>query len=134
MDRELLQTAFKMTISLGAVLLVFAAAVFLVKKFGAKTGMLFKNGGAKGQAKPIEILAQHALAPGKSLYLVRCGGKQILIGSTQTTLNTLSEIEQNSLEDNDAFESSLEDRLPGGGESYSATFANKSSLKEFSRV
>lgn len=107
MDQSTLQTLFKMTLSLGAVLLVFAGVVLLLRRFSGLSSLVKRKAG-KSKSKPIEILSFQNIGPGKNLYLVQCNGRKILIGATQQNISTLADLSE-GLNDESNFQSSLEE-------------------------
>jgi flagellar biosynthetic protein FliO len=92
--QELLAIAFKMTVALGVVLLVFGGALMVFKKFSGSSKNFLKKSRFKG--KPIEILAYQSLGPNRALYLVKCLEQKFLIGATGQAINQLSEIRDES--------------------------------------
>ncbi len=130
-QQEIISIAFKMTVALGVVLLVFGGTIFFVKKFSGSTTGFFKKG-VKSSAKPLEVLAFQSLGPGRGIYLLRCLDKKILVGSTNASIQHLSDIseEDEDLESEDTqlnrnFQSSLKASTNG-------TFDK--GLKEIARV
>ncbi|MBP7843722.1 MAG: flagellar biosynthetic protein FliO [Proteobacteria bacterium] len=120
MDPLSLQTALKMTIALGVVLLVFAATVFAFKKISGKTGALgLKSKKARG--KPIDVLAFSNLGPGKTVYVIKCFGKNLVLGVSPQNIQMLCELddlESSSTENigNVDFNSSLSEHMPHDNE------------------
>jgi flagellar biogenesis protein FliO len=88
--QELLAIAFKMTVALGVVLVVFGVSLMAFKKFSGTSKNFLKKSKFKG--KPIEILAYQNLGPNRALYLVKCLEQKFLIGATGQAINQLSEI------------------------------------------
>ena len=128
MDAEILQTAFKMTVALGVVLLTFGVAVMVARRFaGTSKGFLKKSG--KNSYKPLEILAYQNMGPGKGLYLIRCLDKKVLIGATAQNINALSLIEEPESEA--GFATSLAEKV-GADESLKNEI--KGQLREISRI
>jgi flagellar biogenesis protein FliO len=128
MDTELLQTAFKMTVALGVVLLTFGLAVMIARRFaGTSKGFLKKSG--KANHKPLEILAYQNMGPGKGIYLIRCLDQKILIGATNHNINTLTQVGE--VESETAFESSLAEKV---GADDSLKNEIKGQLREISRI
>ncbi len=108
MNPEMASMAFKMVTALGATLLVFGLAAMVLRKVQSGGGLKGLTG-RKSPAKGIEILHHSALAPGRSLHVVRCMGKTLLVGSTSSGISLLSELED-ALESDD-FGSTLIDNL-----------------------
>src|SRR5690349_13984892 len=109
---SMLVTALKMMVALGAVLLLFGGAIFVVRRFvGTSQGFQRREG--KTNLKPLEILAYQSLGPGRSLYLIRCLDKKVLIGTTNQNVNHVADIDE-PLEE--AFTQALEQRAPGKAE------------------
>ncbi len=100
-QQELISIAFKMTMALGAVLLVFGGTIFLVKKFSNSGNGFFKKVTQKTNLKPLEVLAFQSLGPGRGIYLIRCLDKKILVGSTNASIQHLSDIVEDELDDED---------------------------------
>lgn len=130
MDSASLQLMFKMFASLAVVLAVFAVLVFVFKKVSFFS--TFKKTPSKARSKPIEILSFQSIGPGRSLYLVKCNGRKLLIGSTAQNISILSDMNDELFDDN-SFDSSLEER----SSDYNETKVKdkfSSQLKEISRV
>jgi len=110
MDQNLLATGFKMVVALGAVLMVFGVTMLVLKKFqvGGKLQLRGKN----AAAKPLNVLAFHNLGPGRSLYLVECLGKKILVGATSHNISAISEVSDEMGDLEDTFSSSLREKMP----------------------
>ena len=106
MESGFLETALKMSMALGAVLIVFAGCVFAFKKFSNMNGFMAKKG-RKFNERPIEIISHQSLGPARSLYLIQCGGKKILIGATNQSIQLVSQISELGLDDDVDFASSL---------------------------
>lgn len=110
MDSLTLATAFKMTIALGFVLLVFGAAIWIAKKFTVGKSSFFSRGN-KPNVRPLEVLAFQALGPGKNIYIVRCYNQKILVGATAQHVNLLNIItEDQEVEDEIQFSEQLEEK------------------------
>jgi flagellar biogenesis protein FliO len=90
--KELLSLAFKMTISLGAVLLVFAVSLYLFRKFSSVSGNGLLKKSKKLGIRPLEVLAYQSLGAGKGIYLVRCLEKKVLVGATQQSVQHLMDV------------------------------------------
>ena len=71
---------------------VLIGAYVMTKYFSKKTRRMMRS-------KHICVLDRMALAKDKSLYLTEVGGKCILIGVTGQSINTLGEIEKETLGD-----------------------------------
>ena len=71
---------------------VLIGAYVMTKYFSKKTRRMMRS-------KHICVLDRMALAKDKSLYLTEIGGKCILIGVTNQSINTLGEIEKETLGD-----------------------------------
>jgi flagellar biogenesis protein FliO len=91
-QQELLSMAFKMTISLGVVLLAFAGTIFFVKKFANQPFKMFQKGTKEKNLKPLEVLAFQSLGPGKGIYLIRCIDKKIIVGATNASIQHLGDL------------------------------------------
>ncbi|TDJ08890.1 MAG: hypothetical protein E2O68_01225 [Deltaproteobacteria bacterium] len=74
------------------VLLVFFAVVALFKKGIAKKGKL----GFLNNMKPVEVLSTTYIGPKKSLLLVKAHNQILLLGSSETGINFLSEVEDST--------------------------------------
>jgi len=116
MDAQMLQTAFKMMIALGAVLLVFAASIWIARRFSA-TSKAFLKKGSRDAVKPLEILAVQSLGPARGIYLIRCLDKKILVGVTNGNVSHISDIEDEEEESTgqrlaQSFASTLTDKMP----------------------
>ncbi len=124
----MLEIGFKMSVALGAVLLTFGAAVMIAKRF---TGGA-KGGKGKQAAAMLEILSHKAIGPGRSLLLVKCREKIILVGATNAAINAISEFDAEGEEIDDDFSTSLRDKM----ESEESGLRNRlgAKLKEISRI
>jgi flagellar biogenesis protein FliO len=121
MDAQMLQTAFKMMVALGAVLLVFGASIWIARRFSASSKNFLKKGPRDG-VKPLEIIAFQSLGPGRGLYLVRCLEKKILVGVTNAQVNQVLEMPDEEEEEtgteglksrlSQSFASTLTDKFP----------------------
>jgi flagellar biosynthetic protein FliO len=135
MDKAMMLAFVKMIVSLGAVLALFVGAVFLFRKL-SQNSKGFLRRAASGNLKPIEILAFQSLGPGKSLYLIRCLDRKLLVGSTNTSINaiaTLSGESEEESETEEGFASSLE-RESSAKPEQSLKKQISASLREISRV
>lgn len=130
MDQGFMETALKMSMALGAVLVVFAGCIFCFRKFSSFSQILGKRG-LKAVEKPIDVLSHQSLGPGKSLYLVRCGGKKILIGSTNQSIQHIATMGDSASDDFD-FESSLSEQAEGSASEIRKDIGR--SFKDVSRV
>jgi flagellar biogenesis protein FliO len=74
---------------LGVVLLLFFGVVAVFKKGMIKKGKL----GFLNKMKPVEVLSTTYLGPKKSLLLVKAHNQILLLGSSETGINFLSEVE-----------------------------------------
>ena len=128
MDAEVLQTAFKMTVALGVVLLTFGVAVMVARRFAGSSKGFLKRAG-KSSYKPLEILAYQNMGPGKGIYLIRCLDRKILVGATAQNINALTLIED--AESEGTFATSLAEKV-GADESLKNEI--KGQLREISRV
>ena len=134
MDKGMLVLFLKMAISLAAVLSIFAGVVFLFRKFsGTSRGFLKRTGAV---AKPLEVLAFQSLGPGRSVYLMRCQGKKVLIGATNTHISHLGDIDDEDDDDESSdsgFDSLVNEQVSGKPEQ-SLKKQISASLREISRV
>ncbi len=71
---------------------VLVGAYFMTKYFSKKTRRIMKS-------QYISVLDRMALAKDKSLYLTEVGGKYLLIGVTNQSINTLGEFDKEALGD-----------------------------------
>lgn len=128
----MLGTMLKMILSLAVVLAVFGAAVFAFKKLsGSSKSFLTKGKGLTG--KPLEVLAFQSLGPGRSVYLVRCLDRKILVGATNASITRLAEMGTDEDNQEDAFSNLLDGENPARAETgFKANLSN--SLREISRV
>ena len=69
---------------------VLIGAYIMTKYFSKKTRRMMKS-------RHISVLDRMAIAKDKSLYLTEVGGKCILIGVTNQSINTLGEIDKEAL-------------------------------------
>lgn len=131
MDAQLLQTAFKMTVALAAVLLTFGGAVLIAKRFsGTSRGFLKRS--AKGATKPLEILAHQNLGPGRALYLVRCLDKKVLVGATNSNIHHLADLhDEDASQEQEQFSSALREEL--NSETHN-TQSFKGNLRDVARI
>ena len=129
MNQGFLEAALKMSMALGAVLVVFAACVFAFRKFSGFSQFLQKKT-KKFQVRPIEILSQQALGPGRALFLVKCQGKKILIGATNSHIQNIQSFDDENMELD--FESSLSEQSDSGANKIRGDMGR--SLKDVSRV
>ncbi len=142
MEHELLSTAFKMTVSLGAVLLTFGVGVLVAKKLAGSSKSFLKKG-TRDNIKPLEVLAHQSLGPGKGLYLIRCLDKKYLVASTNSQINHIANIQEAEGGDEESYEesstsaenfkSSLSEALDDGGK-LSIKDKLSSTLRNISRV
>lgn len=111
MDASMLEIGFKMSVALGIVLLTFGGAVFVAKRFFGKNLMSKGGGKTKALRSVIELEASRSIGQGRTLHVVKYGGKAILIGATAQSIQTLTEFDDD-FEDEDEieFESSLRNR------------------------
>ena len=79
----------KFSAFLGVVLLMFFGVVILFKKGMAKKGKL----GFLNKMKPVEVLSTTYLGPKKSLLLIKAHNQVLLLGSSETGINFLTEVE-----------------------------------------
>lgn len=134
MDSSILAVGFKMSVALGAVLLVFGAAVYIAKKFFAKgLTRLSKKDSALSKAN-LQIEASRMLGQGKHLHLVRFGGKVLLVGATTNNISLISEMDIDEDSDGDlSFSSKLERNQEDSKEnSFKDQIGNR--LREIARV
>ncbi len=131
MDQGSLAVALKMTVALGAVLLVFGLTAMLAKKFMGRSGFIRKGG--KSTEKALEVMSFHNLGPGKALYLIRCLNKKMLVGVTNGNINLISDMGENDEAHEEGFESSLQEEF-GDASPAKARKSFASSLKEIVRV
>jgi len=130
MDQGSIAVALKMTIALGAVLLIFGLTAMCAKKFMGRSGFIKKG---RSTEKALEVLSFHNLGPGKALYLVRCLNKQMLVGVTNGNINLLTDMGDIHEDHAEDFESSLvEEFAQSNPVKAKKSFA--SSLKEIVRV
>lgn len=96
-----LPSPFRAFGALGLILLVFAAAVAVLrkaKKSGIKRhkgigGILAKMGGISGtNNQMVEIISNHHLGPKKSIAVARIGGRTMVLGVTDESINLITEI------------------------------------------
>jgi flagellar biogenesis protein FliO len=108
MDASMLAIAMKMTVGLGVVLLVFAAAIFIARK----VSVISTSRRSRGQTRrsEIDIVGQRTLAPGKQLLVVAIEGRRYLLGTTQQQITKLADLEED-LDDETAMETSFTDSL-----------------------
>lgn len=111
MDASMLEIGFKMSVALGIVLLTFGGAVFVAKRFFGKS-LLGKSGSkAKVLRSVIELEASRAIGQGRTLHVVKYGGKAILIGATTQSIQLLTEFDDDFEDEEEIeFESSLRNR------------------------
>lgn len=130
---SLVAMAFKMTVALGAVLLVFGGALMIVRKFSANSPSFLKKMGTRKE-KPMEVLAYQSLGPGKGMYLLRCLDKKVLIGATNHNISLISNIDDETDEDAAlTFGTSLNEKV--NSESTQVVSSRlQSDLREISRV
>jgi len=86
----------------------------------------------RGNPKPIEVVATQALGPGRSLILVECMGKRILLGSTPQSIHAVADL-GDLMGDEDGFSSSLQEKMPADAARL-AKRELKDSLNSVSRV
>jgi flagellar biogenesis protein FliO len=126
METNVLETAFKMTVALGAVLLVFGGAVLLAKKFAWSSKSILRSG--KKSVKPLEVLAYQSLGPARGIYLVRCLDKKLLVGATNQHISHLGDVyEEGDSIAPDAFSASMQGPVLGA-DSVEASEKPKSSV------
>jgi len=89
---------------LGAVLALFCGTLFGIKKFSrgggvkniqrhkAFTGFLSRIG-VGSTSKMIEVVSTHHLGPKKSISVVRVGGRTLVLGITNDSINLITQIE-----------------------------------------
>lgn len=134
MNAEMLEIGFKMSVALGVVLLTFGGAVFVAKRFFGKSFGVKTN--SKGKALPsvIEVEASRAIGQGRTLHVVKYGGKAVLIGSTANSIQLLTEFDDDFEDEEEVeFESSLRSRAEESEEtSIKSQLGDK--LREIARV
>ncbi|HVJ64114.1 MAG TPA: flagellar biosynthetic protein FliO [Bdellovibrionota bacterium] len=130
MDASLAGTLFKMVTALGAVLLVFAACVWVFKKAQAKIGT---SKGKVGKASTFEVISFFTIGPQKTLYMVRVEDRKLLLGVTNQSISLLTDWDDFDSSSGGAFRSS---GAPATEIKDSASFAKEleSSFKGMSRV
>jgi flagellar biogenesis protein FliO len=112
MNASLIEMGLKMSLALGAVLIVFAAAIFIARKVSTiSQGKKNRSGLRRTQ---IDILGVKALSPGKQLLVIAVDGKRFLLGSTQQQISKIAELEdeeavEEAAENNFNFRDSLRD-------------------------
>lgn len=131
MDKGFLEAALKMSMALGAVLMVFAACVFAFKKFSNYSHWLGKKTKKLGR-RPIEIISHQSLGPGKTLYLVQCEGRKILLGATNSQIQSVATFDGALDSFESEFESSLSEQSEGSAGQFKADMGR--GLKDISRV
>jgi flagellar protein FliO/FliZ len=132
-QHQLLATAFKMTVGLGIVLLIFGGALLIARRFAGTSSNFLKK---SGKGKPMEVLAFQSLGPGRSLYLVRCLNKKVLVGATNHGINHITDMEDDDDSDKVAtnnFSFKLEEKL-GEDDGKSLKQDIKKNLREIARV
>jgi flagellar biosynthetic protein FliO len=113
MDPMNLQTALKMAVALGVVLLVFAGSIYLFKKISQRGSLFGKTNFKSKKEKPIQVLAFQNLGPNRSVYIIKCFNKNLVVGNTHQNINLLCELDdENNQNQSQAFESSLSEHLP----------------------
>ncbi len=96
MNASLIEMGLKMSLALGAVLLVFGAAIMIARKVSTMGhGKKSRNGLRRAQ---IDILGQRALAPGKQLLVISVDGRRYLLASTQQQISKIAELEEEGAE------------------------------------
>lgn len=77
----------KMLLVLG---IVTVAAILILKYAVPRIGIMkrFQRG------RHFDVLGRHVLEPGKSLYLVKTGGRYLVIGAAESGINLLTELEE----------------------------------------
>ena len=88
-------------ISLFARLLVAMAIVLALMFFAARVmrSRAGITGGRRGRPVPIEVLSRHGVGRTASIALVRTSGKVLLLGVTEASVNVLTELDPESIED-----------------------------------
>jgi len=134
MDQStLIATAFKMTVALGVVLLIFGAALFIARKFSSLSPTFLKKMGTR-QTKPMEVLAFQSLGPGRGLYLVRCLDKKLLVGATAQSIQSICEMTDETTDEEDfEFGSTLKEKVNGDVSSQVRSRMTEN-MREISRV
>jgi flagellar biosynthetic protein FliP len=66
-----------------------------LKNRGSLPKLNFSLVGSSKNDRPIKVIDKYVLEPGKSLYIVKVGEKSLLIGSTQSSLDLISEVNFN---------------------------------------
>lgn len=79
-------TLIRMFISLGIVLIIIIGIYYIIKRFSKVAGNPIQ--GSEG----IEILSTRLLGGRKSLMLVKCGKKKVLLGTASDNITFLTEI------------------------------------------
>lgn len=108
--KELLSIAFKMTMALGVVLLFFGVSLYLFRRFSGATGNTLLKKSARGGIRPLEVLAYQSLGPGRGVYLLRCLDKKVLVGATQSNIQHISDVYEESDEDDVEEQTSIASR------------------------
>lgn len=82
---------FKMMLSILLVVVLGAAAVYVLKKFGARITNL--------PGKRIRIIETAHLGPRKTVHLLKVGNQHFLVGSTSESITKLAEITDEQMPD-----------------------------------
>ena len=124
----------KTAVALGVVLCLFGGAVMAFRKFSGVSKSFLGGKGRNLGLKPLEILAFQSLGQGKSLYLLRCLDKKVLVGATATQITHITDIVDEDDESTD-FDPVFNDKVSTKSESNSAHDRTLGSgLREISRV
>lgn len=134
MDQSVAIMGGKMIVALAGVLAVFAGAVLVFRKIsGSSKGFL---GRGANVAKPMEIIAFQSLGPSRSLYLVRCLDRKVLVGATNASIQAIVDFGKEDEDDDssNAFGSVLKDRVSSGSDSESLKSKLTETFRDISRV
>jgi len=78
-------------IKLIAVLGLIYASLMLLKRFGV--GGMGGNAGGASNGPDVRVLSSIALAPNRSVHVIQVPGKTLLVGATPTSVNLLTELD-----------------------------------------
>lgn len=95
MEASAVALVVRLVISLGVVLLLMmGAAAILRKRAMPGAGMVAR----RRTVTPIEVVARQGLGKNTSVAIVRAGGRALVLGITDSTINLLAEADPASLE------------------------------------
>lgn len=83
MEAALLRTFLTLAISVAAI----GGLMFIVKKYGKKIR-------SQNSPIPLEIISKLSLSPKNQLYVIKAGGRTLLIGASEKSISAIADLSQ----------------------------------------